>query len=421
MSVVPFTYDHPFRSARRTATSARLRCLIRRFAQFWFVAVCLATSAPLPSQTPTTGGAPTSGITVASPLDYQVFQRSSLMKGKVVIRGRANLSPGLAAARVEARLIGNSLGGPLKGNWLRLRLDRSSGAFDGTLVTVPGGFYRLDVRLLGAQGPAGEAAVSHVGVGEVFVIAGQSNATNYGEVRQTTETGMVAVFSGDAWQPANDPEPGVQDQSSKGSFMPAFGDALFRKFHVPIGVAPVGHGSTSVRQWLPAGERVYVMPTMTRFVSHNAQNELVSDGTLYDGMMKRIHQLGKHGFRALLWHQGESDAHQAVEHSISAEQYRTTMVELIRASRESAGWKFPWMVAEATYHSPKDSSDSAIERAQQSLWQSGIALEGPNTDTLGSEFRQDHGAGVHFSDAGLKAHGALWAQAVENYLDRILH
>jgi hypothetical protein len=303
---------------------------------------------------------------------------------------------------------------------VRLKFNQATGEFASELAATPGGFYQLDVRLTRHGNTIAQTTIPHVGLGEVFVVAGQSNATNYGEAKQATQTGMVVAFSGQAWQLADDPEPGVQDSSKNGSFMPAFGDALYAKYHVPIGVAPVGHGSTSVRQWLPAGSKVYVIPTMTRFITHNAQNELVSDGTLFNGMMLRIHQLGRHGFRALLWHQGESDAHQAPEHSITAGQYRTMMLELIRASRKAAGWNFPWIVAEATYHSPSDPSDPELEQAQRSLWLSGGALEGPNTDKLGSEFRQNHGAGVHFSDAGLKAHGALWAEAVERFLDAAL-
>jgi hypothetical protein len=364
--------------------------------------------------------APAAAISLTSPLDFQVFQRSAPLQDRVLIRGQVKDAAGLAGTRVEARLTGASLHGPLAGNWVRLKLDEASGSFSGAIKTIPGGFYQCELRLVRARTAIAQTTVPHVGVGEVFVVAGQSNATNYGEVKQTTQTGMVTVFSGQAWQLANDPEPGVQDTSKNGSFIPAFGDALYRKYHVPIGVAPVGHGSTSVRQWLPAGTSVLVMPTMTRYVTRNAQNELVFDGTLFNGMMKRIDQLGKHGFRALLWHQGESDAHQAPEHSITPDQYRNMMIELIRSSRKQAGWNFPWIVAEATYHSPQDPSDAGVEEAQRSLWQSGIALEGPNTDTLGSEYRQNHGAGVHFSDAGLKAHGALWAEAVERYLDQIL-
>lgn len=371
----------------------------------------IAAQPPAPAATARTE------ITLTSPLDYQVFQRSSRLKGEIEIRGQAQV----AADRVEARLTGNSLSGPLSGNWERLKLDRNTGTFRGVLRAVPGGFYLLEVSLSHGHDTVAQVIVPHVGLGEVFVVAGQSNSTNYGETKQITQTGMVVAFSGDAWQLANDPEPGVQDASKNGSFMPIFGDALYAKYHVPIGVAPVGHGSTSVRQWLPRGSQVYLMPTMTRYITHDAQNRLVSDGTLFDGLMRRIHQLGKHGFRALLWHQGESDAHQAPEHQITAEQYHAMMVALIRASRKDAAWDFPWIVAEATYHSPKDPSDSALEQAQRDLWQKGIALEGPNTDTLGSEYRQNHGMGVHFSDAGLKAHGVLWAEAVERYVDGKLH
>jgi Carbohydrate esterase, sialic acid-specific acetylesterase len=401
----------PGRSATLPPTRSFMRHLL----------LCLlATFLALPVSLAAQAAAAPGSITLASPLDYQVFQRSGRLKGAVEIRGTAT---GHADA-AQARLTGISLSGPLRGNWVRLHLSKTDGRFErqfqGRLTTVPGGFYQLDVRLLRRHAPIAQITVAHVGVGEVFVVSGQSNSTNYGEVRQTTQTGMVAAFSGDSWQIANDPQPGVQDKSSKGSFIPAFGDALYRRYHVPIGIAAVGHGSTSVRQWLPAGTPVYVMPTMTRFVTTNSAGQLVCDGTLFNGMMQRIHELGSHGFRALLWHQGESDAHQKAGHGIDGAMYRSMMLEIIRASRKQAGWNFPWIVAEATYHTPDDPADPAIEQAQRRLWRHGIALEGPDTDALGSAYRQDHGRGVHFNDAGLKAHGALWAQAVEGYLDKAL-
>src|SRR5271163_2384339 len=45
------------------------------------------------------------------------------------------------------------------------------------------------------------------------------------------------------------------------------------------------------------------MPTMTKFVVQSPDGTLTSDGTLFNGMMTRINQLGVHGFRAVLWHQ----------------------------------------------------------------------------------------------------------------------
>ena len=65
----------------------------------------------------------------------------------------------------------------------------------------------------------------------------------------------------------------------------------------------------------------------------------------------------------------------------------------------------------------QDQRSPELEAAQPSLWTGGLAREGPNTDALGPEYRQNGGKGVHMSDAGLKAHGALWAEAVERYID----
>jgi hypothetical protein len=343
------------------------------------------------------------GITIESPRDFQVFQRKTKTSGAIRVAGHAS-----GAGGIEVRVTGNSLLGPLPGNWTLLSVDRQSGVFSADLPTPAGGWYRCEFRVKDAA----PVEAPHVGVGEVFIVAGQSNATNYGEVRQQTRSGMVAAYSSAGWQLANDPQPGVQDGSRNGSFIPAFGDALYERYQVPIGVAAVGHGSTSVRQWLPEGERFGVAPTMGKFVRAIAPGVWESDGTLFHGMMAAIDAFGRGGFRALLWHQGESDAHQKPEHDISAAEYKRLMEIVIRKSRDEAGWEFPWFVAQASYHTPGDPSCPPIRDAQRSLWTAGIAFEGPDTDQLVGDDRQNGGAGVHFSDAGLKAHGRLWADKI---------
>jgi len=340
-------------------------------------------------------------------MDYQVFQRQSRELGNVLVTGRVRQE----SDRVEARL---------HGGWTVVPLDRNAHTFRGEFPAASGGFYELAVRAYRGDALVAEAAVPHVGVGEVFVIAGQSNATNYGETKQQPRSGMVAAFSGSGWQLASDPQPGVQDASKNGSFIPPFGDALYEKLHVPIGVACVGHGSTSVRQWLPKGERMHVQPTMTRFVIPVGPDLWESTGQLFDGMMQRIRQLGPGGFRALLWHQGESDAHQKPGHEITAEEYGRMLRTVIGRSRREAGWDFPWFVAQASYHTPEDPSCPPLREAQRSLWQSGVALPGPDTDQLTGDNRQNQGKGVHFSDKGLQAHGRLWADKVAAWLEGVL-
>ena len=355
-------------------------------------------------------------ITVDSPQDYQVFQRASRLRGTIRINGRMDIDGG----ELQFRLSGKSLEGDLLAKWEPVRIDPQSRAFKIEAPVPAGGWYRLELRVLKDGQIVAQATVEHVGVGEVFVVAGQSNATNYGSEKQHPASGMVAAFSGLKWTIADDPQPGTQDSGKGGSFIPAFGDAMFEKYKVPIGVACVGSGATSVRQWLRKGEKIEVHPTLDSFVKTIAPGQWEATGALFDGLMKRIALLGPHGFRALLWHQGESDAGQAragypAERQISGEQYRQLLARIIHASQEQAGWKFPWFVAQATYHSPTDSADAEFRQAQKKLWDDGIAEPGPDTDVLTSDFR----TGVHFNGKGLQAHGRLWAEKVSPYLDRM--
>ena len=80
--------------------------------------------------------------------------------------------------------------GPLPDRWQPLYPAANRRDFGATLPTPAGGWYKLEVRALRDKKVVAETAVDHVGVGEVFVIAGQSNAANSGEEPMR----IVAVF-----------------------------------------------------------------------------------------------------------------------------------------------------------------------------------------------------------------------------------
>lgn len=347
-------------------------------------------------------------IELDSPKDYQVFQRESRTTGHVRVHGRVDHVVG----RLEIHWTGTPAVGNLPSGWQSIQTG-ASGAFDADLTLPAGGWYALDLRVTEADKPIASSHIAHVGIGEVFVVAGQSNSTNYGSEPQKPETGMVCTFDGAAWRVADDPQPGAQDRGHGGSFMPAFGDAMARRFHVPIAVACCGSGATSVRQWLPKGQRVDVPPTTSRAIKQIAPNQWECTGELYDGLLKRIRALGPHGFRALLWHQGESDAGQAPGHQIAADRYRALLEQIVQQSRRDAGLAFPWFVAQATYHSAADPANAEFRAAQKAVCDH-VALPGPDTDALGPDYR----TGVHFNPKGLRAHGQLWADRVGAYLDR---
>lgn len=354
-------------------------------------------------------------VIIKTPGDYQVFQRHSRQQGFITMQGLAKGS----CDAVQVRLTGKSIQGDLPGQWEPLSLNPTTGEFQGKLPTPAGGWYRVEVQASRGGETIGHGAVAHVGVGEVFVVAGQSNAGNYGSEKQRTTTGMVSSFDGRTWRMAEDPQAGAG--GTGGSFMPPMGDELFKKWGVPVAVAAVAAGGTSVREWLPKGELMQQPPTTGGNVVKVGTNEWAATGTLFENLMTRCHALGKGGFRAVLWHQGESDAGQtrwgypaAVQ--ISGKQYTQFMGKLIRASRMKAGWEMPWIVALTTIHSPTEAPDEEFRSAQRALWTSGLAVEGPDTDVLNGDNRCD----VHFNGKGLRAHGTMWAEKIAAWLEQPL-
>jgi hypothetical protein len=307
-------------------------------------------------------------LTVLSPLDYQVFQRRTRESGAIRVTGKVKVP----CDRVEFRR-GD-------GDWQPVALDAAGGAFFATLPAPAGGWYRCDIRALKDGQVVAARTIERVGVGEVFVVAGQSNSTNCGDERQRPDSGRVSTFSGWEWRVADDPQPAVHDASGGGSPWPAFGDALVKRCGVPVGIVSTGHGGTSVEQWRPGGE-------------------------LFEWLQQRILQLGPGGFRMVLWHQGENNGG-ARNPGPVADDYQARLRAIIEQSNARAGWTFPWMVAVACARS-----------GQMQLAEAGEALLGPDTDALQGDYRGRPGNQIHFSVKGLRRHGELWAEKVGEWLD----
>ncbi len=327
-------------------------------------------------------------LIIHSPRQWQVFQRSAKRRGQVVVSGQVT-GP---ADSVQVQLTGESTSGKLTGEWQNIPLDRATGAFNKSLTTPAGGWYAMAIRARAGSKTVATAAVKKLGVGEVFVTAGQSNSTSCGQFATKQTSGMVSAFNGKAWRRATDPMWGahdlieVDDVFKGGSPWLAFGDQLAEYYGVPIGMAVTGHGGSSVNQWQPGCD-------------------------LYEWMITRVHQLGVMGFRAMLWHQGESDIE-------IPEKYAGLLTTVIESTKHEAGWNFPWFVAKTTYHNPATPCFPKLQQAFDDVWASGVALPGPDTDTLTGKNRDFDGEGIHFSRIGLRAHGRMWADMMANWLGK---
>jgi hypothetical protein len=319
-------------------------------------------------------------VEIESPREFQVVQRSLGNAGLVRVEGTCPDEVQSLGALVLLRP-GQA---PV---WHSLEVEDLPGPtrrFRGALELPGGGWYSLS--LARKQGEPALAGVERFAVGEVFVVAGQSNSTNYGEERTPALDDRVAAFDGENWWIAADPMPGAQDHSQGGSPWPTCGKLLRESLGVPVAFASTGFGGTSLRHWQKGAE-------------FDMQGDRVR---LYDGLLQRVKSLG--AFRAILWHQGESDAGAGMK----SQEYVELFEKLARDLAADSGHSAPWIVAHASFvPGLAPEKMQAIRAAQTQIWKRGLALQGPDTDDLLGDLRHS-GDHIHFSRTGLGVHGTRW-------------
>jgi hypothetical protein len=321
-------------------------------------------------------------LVLAEPSSRQVIQRSGAGTGTVPVRGVAP-----AGASLQARLVVRAGARGAATGWAPIAVDRAGGAFRAALTDVQAGWYDLRLRLLSSSGSVTmEQTVDRVGIGEVFVTAGQSNSANHGSRIERPSGDQVSspLLGFGGWQSAADPQPNAT--GTGGSPWPAFGDDLTAATGVPVGIVAVGYGGTTIAQWQPGG-------------------------TLYSRLQQAIAALGPHGLRAVLWHQGESDARDCT----STNSYRSALSALIAASRQDAGFPVPWGISTAsTVPASTAACRQAVTDGQAAVRHEVVAtFAGPDTDAYcAAGWCWD---ATHFSEAGLRRHGAAWALAVQQW------
>ena len=320
------------------------------------------------------------GMNVFYPQERSVYQRNAMNTAQVPVEG-VILDKSKGIDSINARYLLTS-GSSKVGPWDEIALD-DEGVFEGQLE-VPAGWYLIEVEGSSGGSAVFREEVEMVGVGEVFITAGQSNSANYGSPVQMPVYGMVSAWTGNGWRYASDPQP-IADGAG-GSPWPRLGDLLAASLNVPIGFISCGVGGTAVSQWAPGAE-------------HYPRLEACLNGA------------GSNGVRALLWHQGETDAMMGTSSAI----YADTLKNVINRIRIDAGGQVRWGIALAAYL-PENGEpfEAAIRQGQIQVADTVEgAFIGPNTDQMGPSYRWD---GAHFSENGLSEHGRGWHDAILRYL-----
>lgn len=219
--------------------------------------------------------------TLDTPQSYQVIQRDG-SGANIPVRGTVHSGGGT----VEARWNG--------GDWTAI--GTASGDFSLTLDNQAQGQGTLDVRINGAS----QITREYVGVGDVFVIAGQSNAVGAGTNNQSYSHATLrgGLFANSyLYKNLTDPTDSNTGQvdtvssdslATMGSMWPLLATLFMADQSVPVMFIPCAKSSSSIADWQPGAD-------------HQDRS------TLYGSMVYRALQQ-PNGVKAVLFHQGERDA-----------------------------------------------------------------------------------------------------------------
>lgn len=252
-----------------------------------------------------------------------VLQRTTQNVSAAAVSGQCSL-----AGQVEARVTRK---GRVVAGWDWKRIGSAKGRkLAGFIRGLPvGGPYAVILRIRSRSGEFETAdPVDDVLVGDVWVLAGQSNMEGVGWLRHALKPRdeVRAFYMDNTWGAARDPlhnlwsahapvhggDPTtsrlIKDRPWAVGPGVSFGQDMARSSGVPQGLIACAHGGTSMPQWDPANKRL-------------------GGGSLYGAMVERV-RLNGGRVRGVLWYQGCSDANpDGVAH------YIARMKKLVAAMR----------------------------------------------------------------------------------------
>lgn len=356
-------------------------------------------------------------IQISFPTSRAVFQRDKANQAVIRITGYYTA----AITRLEARLQARD-GQSTSTDWQTIQDNASGGVYAGDL-TGKGGWYNLEVRgMSGGQQVGNITTIERVGIGEVFIIAGQSNAQGVHQNSPNPSNDRVNCvnyqYPGDGFP--NDPPTPVFTQldnapgftiSPRGTgswCWGLLGDILVRRLGVPVMFFNAAFNGTPVQNWrqsAPEGGTAYSVYNGQPYPPRQPYINLKIALQFYANML---------GLRAVLWHQGEADN----LINTPTGQYVSDLQFVINQARRDYNRNMSWVVARASYGDFIGGPDPAVTAAQDIIIGStGNVFAGPNTDAIQVPRKRPplfDADGLHFDYDGLVDVANAWNNSLND-------
>ncbi|MFN3848990.1 MAG: sialate O-acetylesterase [Spirosomataceae bacterium] len=348
-------------------------------------------------------------IRVSFPISRIVFQRNQNNRANFSIAG-TYYQP---LDRIEARVVPVEPGQGTETPWYTIASPNDNyfrnGVFQGNFEAV-GGWYHLEVRGWSGGSVVVTDRVERVGVGEVFLVAGQSNAegsTTYPGATRGANDDRVSTIPFRRFERGDlimneDEMPfffqKLENDKEIGPYNPVpwvwarLGDMLTRRLNVPVLFYGCAIGGLEIDGWKRSAQGEDLRNSRGLFVKFA--------GSPYKVMQLALqHYASRTGLRGILWHQGESDRNN------SALIYADALRTVINKSRSDFQHNISWMVARVAIPEGQNQVINGVPNV----------FGGPNTDVipevpLTNAFRFDG----HFANAGIDWAAELWNASLDD-------
>ncbi len=353
-------------------------------------------------------------VSISFPTNRAVFQRDNSNNGFIPIAGNFIGD----ADRIEARLVPVKSGQGSQTDWQLIQASPKAGYFFGK-VFGKGGWYILELRTLLNNVVRNSVILDRVGIGEVILIGGQSNAQgksflNNPKPSLDERVNKVEFFNEkDNFDLFNVlPFAGI---GSEGTIAPGgstswcwgeLGDLLVKKLNVPVAFFNGAWGGIEYYKWTDSIKGLSVANVFGTLPAGQPYANMKFMGQFYGSL---------YGARVMLWCQGEGQVANFPA-GYSADVYATSIQSVFDKFRSDIGKNLPIMVSRTSFSENIFPNQRTIDGQNKLITKIGNnVFAGPITDTISAK-RFD---GTHFDntiggDQGLTRLAGAWNNAMDN-------
>ncbi|GLU54040.1 T9SS type A sorting domain-containing protein [Dyadobacter frigoris] len=361
-------------------------------------------------------------LIISSPVNNQIFQRDENGFANIAITAYAHFP----YSRIEARLLPNGSNSHI-GKEFSFSADQIKQGFLHTTLQAETGWYRLEITGYGDKGIVDSTSIVRVGIGEVFLVAGNSNAMGLPDLGSKNASDQVVSFNAvnkglnsenitvAPDEPMQTPE--YSPITVKSNIFPSgetswywgeLGDMISQKMNTPVMFLNTA--------WAAANSENYRDGATGKDAFNIYVGKYWPNRQPYTNIVNTIRYFNSSlGLRAVLWSHGENDA----QLNFTEENYFNNIKTLIENSRHDSGYPASWIIARnsASFTLPKPYAPVINAQIRLAALKNFNSFAGPNLDTIQIP-RPSHGHFENISGGiqGLTLAATAWSRILTDSL-----